>query len=357
MTRVAVVYGTRPEMIKLAPVIKLLGDRAFGVHTGQHFDPFLSDHILEEMSFPSPQVNLGVGGQTRAAQIGNAVLRLEEAVMGSDAVIVQGDTNSGLAGALVANALEIPLFHVEAGLRSYDRRMPEEHNRVLIDHLADVCWAPTDENMANLASEGITGGRAIKTGNPIVEALAAIAPPREDVDEILGNFEVQLRGFILATLHRPENVDDAGRLEQILNHLGRLPLPVLFPIHPRTRARIEAAGIVIPDRLKVVDPVGYREFLGLLGSSRLVVSDSGGVQEEVSILKVPLIVLRRSTERPEVLGTFASLTDSPDEMSSLATDLLGSGDEGLRRLADIPCPYGDGMASMRMARSLEKSIL
>lgn len=245
--------------------------------------------------------------------------------MGSAAVIFQRDTNRGLAGTLVANALETPLFHVEAGLRSYDRRMPEEHNRVLIDHLADVCWAPTDENMANLTSEGIADGKALKTGNSIAEALAAITPAPEEVSVILEKFAVQPRSFVLVTLHRPECVDDPVRFQQILHCLGRIHLPGLFAMHPRTRAKVEVENIDIPPGLRVVDPVGYGAFLGLLGSSSLVISDSGGVPEEVSILKVPLVVLRRSTERPEVLGTFVSLTYSLDKVLDRALDLLRPG--------------------------------
>jgi UDP-N-acetylglucosamine 2-epimerase (non-hydrolysing) len=234
--------------------------------------------------------------------------------------------------------------------------MPEEHNRVLIDHLADVCWAPTHGNVSNLASEGISGARVIKTGNPIVEALADISPTPEEVEATLREFDVGHRSFVLVTLHRPENVDDPKRLARILNHLGRLAVPVIFPMHPRTRATARLANIDIPDAIHVVDPVGYRVFLALLGASSLVVSDSGGVQEEVSIMKVPMIVLRRSTERPEMLGTFASLTDDPEEMFDSALSVLDSGARLFGDLADVPCPYGDGTASQRMMESLDAAL-
>lgn len=354
-TRFAVVFGTRPEMIKLAPLIGLLGDRARVVHTGQHFDDTLSARILEDLSISDPVVNLGAGGMSRAEQIGSVLTGLGAALSGVDGVIVQGDTNSTVAGGIAANAMDLPLFHVEAGLRSFDRRMPEEHNRVIVDHLADKCWAPTDVNTSNLTAEGIPGTRIVQTGNSIVEALQATMPPAADVDRTLRRFGLESRSFALVTLHRPENVDDPDRLSSILDCLGALPVPVLFPMHPRTGSVVANAGLEAKlERLAVVEPVGYQVFLSLLSAAAVVVSDSGGVQEEVSILKVPLVVLRRSTERPEVLGTFASLTEDPDEMLTMARSVLELGEDLFDKLAEIPTPYGDGHASQRMLESLNE---
>ncbi len=356
MIRVAVVFGTRPEFIKLAPLIRLLGDSAVPIHTGQHFDPSLSGEILAEISLPEPAVNFGVGGQSRAAQIGNSLIGMERVIGGVDGVIVQGDTNSSLAGALAANAMEIPLFHVEAGLRSFDRRMPEEHNRVLVDHISDFCWAPTEGNVRNLRSEAIADERIILTGNTIVESLEGMRPTMDDAELVARKVGMTTRQFVLATLHRPENVDDPERLARIIERLGDLPVPTIFPMHPRTRASLEVAEIALPKRIQVIDPVGYKTFLALMAGAGLVISDSGGVQEEVSVLKVPLIVLRRSTERPEVLGTFASLTDDPVEMFERAVAVLDSGESIYTDLAEIPTPYGDGTASLKMFETLEAAL-
>ncbi|REK40613.1 MAG: UDP-N-acetylglucosamine 2-epimerase (non-hydrolyzing) [Actinobacteria bacterium] len=351
--RVAVVFGTRPEMIKLAPLIKLLGEKAKLIHTGQHFDRSLSSQILDDLDLSEPTLNLGVGGKTRAEQIGSVLLEIEDELADVSGVVVQGDTNSALAGGLAANALELPLFHVEAGLRSFDRRMPEEHNRVVVDHLADVCWAPTDVNVQNLRDEGIADARVEKTGNSIVEALRNIVPDQEVADEVLGKHGVSRRDFVIVTLHRPENVDAPDRLAAILEGLGQLDLPVVLPIHPRTLSTVRKHSL--EDKLtplRIIEPTAYAEFLSLLANSAVAISDSGGVQEEVSLVKVPLVVVRRSTERPEVLGTFAWLTDDPEEMVRLAQKALDGGRDLLEGLADVPTPYGDGTASERMHSSL-----
>jgi UDP-N-acetylglucosamine 2-epimerase (non-hydrolysing) len=353
--RVAAFFGTRPEIIKLGPLISLLGPSARLIHTGQHFDRELSDLILHDLGVPTVTQTLGVGGSTRAQQIGQGVVMGESVVSDCSAIVVQGDTNSALAGALVANSLEIPLFHVEAGLRSYDRRMPEEHNRVLVDHLADMCWAPTQGNVNNLLAEGVADSRIERTGNSVLEALKAVAPGAAQADRLLTEAGVARRGFVLTTLHRPENVDDPEKLANILKSLADLPLPVVFPMHPRTRATIESAELVgLLDGLKVIPPVGYADFLGLLGACGVAVSDSGGVQEEVSVLKVPLVVLRRSTERPEVLGTFASLTEDPHEMFEMASRVLTDVEGEFEKLAELPSPFGDGHAGERMVASLDR---
>jgi UDP-N-acetylglucosamine 2-epimerase (non-hydrolysing) len=352
---IAVFFGTRPEIIKLGPLINGLGASARLIHTGQHFDRELSEIILDDLNVSNLAQTLDVGGSTRAQQLGQAVVKGEGAVSGCDAVVVQGDTNSALAGALVANALELPLFHVEAGLRSHDRRMPEEHNRVLIDHLADMCWAPTSGNVDNLSEEGIPDSRIEQTGNSVLEALETVAPDAAQVDRLLTDTGLMHRGFVLTTLHRPENVDDPEKLANILKSLANLSLPVVFPMHPRTRSTIECADLDgLLDGLLVISPLGYADFLGLLGACAVAVSDSGGVQEEVSVLKVPLVVLRRSTERPEVLGTFASLTEDPDEMFEMASQILTNVEGKFEELAALPSPFGDGRAGERMVASLDR---
>jgi UDP-N-acetylglucosamine 2-epimerase (non-hydrolysing) len=352
-SKIAVVYGTRPEIIKLGPVVRLLGEAAKLINTGQHFDEELSRLIADEMGFREPSQGLTVGGATRGEQIARGLEGLLPLLKHQDAVIVQGDTNSALAGGLAANALEIPLFHVEAGLRSYDRRMPEEHNRVLVDHLADLCWAPTEGNVENLAAEGISASKVVLTGNTIVDALHSLRPAPEHVASLLQSRELSRRGFVLTTLHRPENVDDAVRLEKILRALAGLRFPVLFPMHPRTVSTIKSAGLEhLLESISVLPPVGYVDFLALMSAAALVVSDSGGVQEEVSVLKVPMVVLRRSTERPEVIGTFAQLTDDPAEMVVLAETVITNATDVFDRLTDIPSPYGSGNAAKRIVDSM-----
>lgn len=355
---VAVVLGTRPEIVKLAYVIRGLGETARVIHTGQHYDFRLSASFLEAFGLDEPSSFLGVGGMTRAGQIGAAVSALGEAFDDDPpvAVVVQGDTNTTLAGAVAANAFEIPLVHVEAGLRSRDRRMPEEHNRVVTDHLADLLCAPTSVGEDNLIAEGIDPGRVLVTGNTVVEAVQRLMPDEPERRALMAAHGVEANRYILSTFHRPENVDDPERFAAILDHLSRLPHPVILPLHPRSRDRAERFGLQGSlGSLQVVDPLGYREFLGLGASSGFLVSDSGGVQEETSIYKRPVVVVRRSTERPEVLGTFARLVE-PEMIVPTVESWLGDLDAVLQQLSDLPSPYGDGTASDRVVAAVRELV-
>jgi UDP-N-acetylglucosamine 2-epimerase (non-hydrolysing) len=353
---VAIVLGTRPEIVKLAGIVRLLGDRARVVHTGQHYDALLSDVFFEQLGLPAPSVVLEVGGSSRGAQIGEATSRLD-AHFGEDrpaAVVVQGDTNSALAGGLAANAREIALVHVEAGLRSFDRAMPEEHNRVLVDQVADLCLAPTETSRSNLLAGGIADERIVVTGNTVVEAVLDLLPSPDERSVLLADHDLARGGYVLSTFHRPENVDDPAALTELLEALVALPLPVLLPVHPRLAARADAAGLTgLLDRLHTVEPLGYREFLGLFAESALAVSDSGGVQEEASVVKRPVVVVRRSTERPEVVGTFSALVERGPAIGAQVQEWL-TDVEGLHeRLAALPSPYGDGTASERSVAALD----
>lgn len=347
---VAVVLGTRPEIVKLAGLVRLLGPAARVVYTGQHYDPELSGIFFDEFGMTRPDVHVGIGAERRGTQIGRATEGLD-ALFAEDrplAIVVQGDTNTVAAGALAANAAEIPLVHVEAGLRSFDRRMPEEHNRVIADHLADRCLAATALNRDNLLAERIDDDRIVVTGNTVVEAVERLLPTESERATILERFEVPPGGFVLSTLHRPENVDDPENLSSILTELAAIPIPVLLPLHPRTVRRVEEFDLgPLLDRLTVVDPIGYRDFLALGAESAFLVSDSGGVQEEVSVYKRPVIVVRRSTERPEVLGTFAELVEPGPAITAIADDWLGRLDELHHELAAVPSPYGDASAPQR----------
>jgi UDP-N-acetylglucosamine 2-epimerase (non-hydrolysing) len=350
--RIAVIVGTRPEIVKLAPVIRLLGDHAALIHSRQHEDEELSGVFLAAAGLTQAESLSGIRGEPRHAQVGRMVEQLGAllAARRPAAVIVQGDTNTASAGAQAASYTGIPVIHVEAGLRSGDRAMPEEINRCVTGVLADVHCAPTSLAVANLRAEGVPAARIVLTGNTIVEATRRMLPGPRAARQIAVRLGADPDGFVLATIHRPENTDDPARLEAILDELSKLGLPVLMPLHPRTRAAARRHGLSPAlDRLHVVPPADHRTFLGLASQARLLVSDSGGVQEECTVLKRPLIVVRNSTERPEsVTAGFAHLVQPGPAIGDLGRELIA--DSGLaRRLAAIPCPFGDGQASQRIA--------
>jgi len=352
---VAVVLGTRPEIIKLAPLLHQLGDLAYVVHTGQHFDDAMSAVFLAECGLTVPQHTLAVGGRSRLGQVAGAALELDElfAKVRPGMVVVQGDTNSTLAGALAANAHGVPLLHLEAGLRSHDRSMPEEHNRVLVDHLGDVLCAATPTNVAYLRAEGIPADRVELTGNTIVEAVRLHLPSTVERQRRLAAWGVRPGRYVLATVHRQENTDSPAALEAILRELAELVRrgwPVVMPLHPRTAKAAAAAGLDgILAELTRCEPLGYADFLSLAKDAALVVSDSGGLQEEVTVLKRPLIVVRRSTERPESLRSFATLVPPGPGIGAAAARVLADPDAVHRRLEQEASPYGDGLASSRVA--------
>jgi UDP-N-acetylglucosamine 2-epimerase (non-hydrolysing) len=350
--QIAVVVGTRPEIVKLATVVRLLGDTATLIHTGQHEDEELSGVFLAAAGMTQAAHLSGICGQPRHAQLGRIIEQLGELLHAGRpaAVMVQGDTNTASAAAQAANCAGIPVIHVEAGLRSFDRGMPEEINRCVAGVLADLHCAPTAQAVANLRGEGVPAARIALTGNTIVEATQQMLPGPPAAREIAAALGVEPGGYVLATIHRPENTDDPTRLEAIFSELSKLGLPVLLPLHPRTRAAAERYGLgAALDRLRVIAPADHRTFLGLASLARLLVSDSGGVQEECTVLKRPLIVVRNSTERPESIAAgFAHLVRPGPAIGDLGRQLIA--DPGLaRRLAAIACPFGDGMASERIA--------
>lgn len=353
------VCGTRPELIKLAPLIRRFGEEASVVYTGQHYDRSMYSRIRQDIAEPGTFVELGLGGGRRGAQLGNAVAALDAhfAAEPPDVVIVQGDTTSALAGALAANANDVPLVHVEAGLRSYDRAMPEEHNRVAIDHLADLCCAPTSINFTNLISEGVAADRITVTGNTVVEALEEALPSHDESQKLITALSLHADSYVLATVHRPENVDCRENLETILGELARLPLPVVLPLHPRTAKQVAAFGLDhLLTRLRVIEPQSYKDFLSLARHAAVLVSDSGGVQEEVSVLKRPVVVVRRSTERPEIEGTFGTLVPPGPRVRTEVLRWLDDVSGQRARLAGIPSPYGTGSPSGLIEAAVRKMI-
>jgi UDP-N-acetylglucosamine 2-epimerase (non-hydrolysing) len=262
--------------------------------------------------------------------------------------VVQGDTNTANASAQAAHYLGIPVVHVEAGLRSWDRAMPEEINRMIVGVVADLHCCATEGNAAHLRAAGVRDDAIVVTGNPIVEATLATLPDGDEQRRLLDAYHLDDGGFVLATIHRPENVDDGERLTAILAELGHLPWPIVLPLHPRTADRIQTFGLEdLANALRIIAPIDHRSFLALAARARVVVSDSGGVQEEVTVLKKPLVVVRNSTERPEAVAAGFSVMAQPDEIAGAVGVMAAPAVAA--RLVTLPCPFGDGHAGQRIA--------
>lgn len=293
----------------MAPVIRECRRRAldhFVIHTGQHYSYQMDRVFFEQLELPSAEYNLDAGSGTHADQTGRIMSGIEKVLMKEqpDVVLVQGDTNTVLAGALAASKLHIKVGHVEAGLRSYDRSMPEEINRVVADHISDYLFAPTENSRANLIKEGIAEEKISVTGNTIVDSVYQNREIADRKVNALKDLGLLPREYFLVTAHRAENVDNRSKLKEILKGLelikSEFGLPVIFPMHPRTRKMINEFGLEL-DGIKAIEPVGFLEFLQLEANARLALTDSGGVQEETCILGVPCVTLRENTERPETL--------------------------------------------------------
>jgi UDP-N-acetylglucosamine 2-epimerase (non-hydrolysing) len=350
---VASVVGTRPEIIKLAPVVKACiktNIRNEIVHTGQHYSYELDSLIFEDVGLLRPSHNLGIGSGTHAEETAKALVGLEALFkkLKPSLVLVQGDTNSALAGALAASKLHIPVGHVEAGLRSFDRRMPEEKNRVLTDHLSDLLFAPTRTSYRNLTSEGIPSERISLTGNTIVDAVKMglhLAETR--AKEKGATYALPDEDFLLLTLHREENVDDLETLRKIVQGVSRvswnLGKKTVFPAHPRTIGKLKQFGIDVPDSVRLIPPVGFLDFLTLERNADLILTDSGGVQEEACILQVPCLTLRENTERPETIEIGANY------LAGLEPDRIVQGaDIMINKSRDWNNPFGDGNAGAKI---------
>lgn len=347
--RIAIVVGTRPEIIKMAPVVRACEARRTPyllLHTGQHYSFEMDEVFFRELELPTPHENLEIGSGTQAQQVAAVLAGLDPILARErpDVVLVEGDTNSVLATALAANKCGVRVGHVEAGLRSRDRRMPEEINRILTDHVADHLFAPTAASRDLLVAEGIGPDRIHVTGNTVVDELLR-QRPRAGAER-LARFDVTPGGFALATVHRAENVEDGDRLRGIVAGLAgvakALALPVLAALHPRTRERLVTAGIATPG-IRTLPPLGYLDFLALHGAAALLLTDSGGLQEEACVLRVPCVTLRDNTERPESLAVGASVLAGADEarIVAAARDMRG-------RPRDWPNPFGDGRSGGRI---------
>ena len=351
--------GTRPEIIKMSPIIRVCEKRGYDyhmIHTGQHYSYEMDGIFFDELSLPKPKYKLNIGSGTHAEQTGKIMLGLEPVFVkeAPDVALVQGDTNSVLAGAVTAAKLHIKVGHVEAGLRSFDKRMPEELNRVLADHVSDYLFAPTVVSRGNLLREGIRENAIFVTGNTVVDAIQENSALFKDRD-ILGRLGLEGGDYFLVTLHRAENVDDGSRLVKIITALREASRafgkPILFPMHPRTRKMIGSFHLDLTG-LWIVDPLSYLDFLRLESEAGLILTDSGGVQEEACVLHVPCVTLRENTERPETVDVGANIVAGVS-----SGEILASVEVMLNRGRDWVNPYGDGNAGEKILQVLiEKSM-
>jgi UDP-N-acetylglucosamine 2-epimerase (non-hydrolysing) len=349
------VVGARPNLMKAAPVFRALAKRPGAqqslIHTGQHYDANMSGAFFPQLGIPEPDANLGVGSGSHARQTAEVMTRFEPVVLERkpDLVLVYGDVNSTLAASLVSAKLQIPVGHVEAGLRSFDRTMPEEINRVLTDRIADLLFTPSDDGDANLRREGVPPAKIHCVGNVMIDSLVELLPKA-----MACRFDSLPERYALVTLHRPSNVDDGRVLKSILESLLEVhgEVDVVFPVHPRTRQRIADLGFAAGE-LHLLEPVPYIEFLALQRGAAVVITDSGGIQEETTYLGVPCLTLRSNTERPitVTLGTNILVGQDRKKLSSELSRILG----GKSKRGAIP-PLWDGHAGERIADILCRSF-
>jgi UDP-N-acetylglucosamine 2-epimerase len=350
--RVLTVVGARPQFIKAAPVRRALesaGHTEFLVHTGQHYDEAMSAAQFRDLDLPSPQINLGIGSGRHGEQTAQILTRLEDVIIEQepDWVLLYGDTNSTLAGALAAAKLRVPLAHVEAGQRSFNRGMPEEMNRVLTDHASDLLLCSTPTAVTNLAAEGIRANVHL-IGDVMIDALAWMLQ-RTEQPGARARLGLESGGYLLATVHRAENTDNVDRLRAILAALNALDAPLVFPVHPRTRNAIERIGWVPRSHLHLIEPVGYRDMVELLRDARMILTDSGGMQKEAYFLRVPCVILRDETEWVELVETgWATIAGADGERIQSAV-------RSLHRPSTHAPLHGDGHAARRCVEALEQT--
>ncbi len=364
--RIAIIVGTRPEIIKMSPIIRECQKKKqsnnnssfdyFILHTGQHYSYNMDMVFFKQLNLPDAHYNLDVGSGSHARQTSRILVGIEKILLEErpDVVLIQGDTNTVLAGALAASKLHIKVGHVEAGLRSYDRTMPEEINRIIADHISDFCFVPTEQAKATLLSEGISSENIFITGNTIVDAVYHHIKLAKEKTNILETLHLQPNHFFLATAHRQENVDDKHRFEGILSSLTQLRevynLPVVYPIHPRAKKMINQFDIVT-EGITFIEPVDFFSFLQLEQHARLILTDSGGVQEESCILQRPCITLRDNTERPETIAIGANMIGGTNPQTILKC---------VSRMMSINTPwinpFGNGTSGKKIVNILEEKI-
>ena len=366
--RVLCVVGARPNFMKIAPIMRHFNEPGSGItarllHTGQHYDTGMKAAFFLQLGIPEPDVDLGVGSGSHSQQTAQIMLRFEPELddWRPDAVLVVGDVNSTIACALVAVKKGIPVIHVEAGLRSYDREMPEEINRILTDQISELLFTTERAAESNLAKEGISGDRIHFVGNVMIDTLMLNREKAIPASQTLAKLEradlfQDEKGYALVTMHRPSNVDRPEVLERLLVTLAKVSrtLPIVFPLHPRTRARIEEFGLqsqLDSGRIATVPPLGYLEILGIMDKARVVLTDSGGIQEETTALGVPCITLRENTERPITVteGTNTIVGSDSDRIIDCFNDVMATGGKSGR----IP-ELWDGKSAIRISESIRE---
>jgi UDP-GlcNAc3NAcA epimerase len=356
---IATIVGARPQFVKVGAVSRHLARanalRELVIHTGQHYDDNMSRVFFEDLDLAPPDYNLSIGSGNHGEQTGRMLEAIEKVLLEARpcCVLVYGDTNSTLAGALAAAKLHIPVAHVEAGLRSYNRRMPEEINRVLTDHLSDLLFAPTAAAVRNLGLEGIASPKIHQTGDVMYDAAILSARRAEEKSTILSSLGLNSRGYFLATLHRPDNVDRPEILKMVFEGLIRISslFPVIWPVHPRTRPQLAAIGALVngAERLRLIDPVRYLDMVILEKNARLIVTDSGGVQKEAFFHRVPCITLRDETEWVELVELGWNRLCPPVSSNAIYDAVV----ESVDTVGKDAAPYGTADAGARIAEILQ----
>ena len=349
--------GTRPEIIKMAPIIYQCVKKKIPyclIHTGQHYNYEMDKIFLKELRIDTKKtLNLNIGSGQHGEMTGKMLMAIEKELLKikPKVVLIEGDTNTVIAGALASVKLQIPIAHVEAGLRSYDRTMPEEHNRIIADHLADFLLAPTKETALILKKEGINSKKIFITGNTIADAVMHNIKISRKKSKILQRLSIKPNKYFLLTLHRQENVDNKIKLQNIFTGLNLLSkkynIPIIYPIHPRTVKKMKQFKLVAPKGLKIIKPVGFFDFLQLENNAHLVLTDSGGVQEETCILRVPCVTLRENTERPETITVGSNIL-----AGSNPKKILKSVEKMLLKKRKWRNPFGDGTSGKKIFKIL-----
>lgn len=356
MSKICILLGTRPEIIKMSPIIRACEEQHidyFILHTGQHYSYEMDKKFFEDLELPEPRYNLDVGSGSQAVQTGKIMAGVEDVLIKEqpDVIFVQGDTNTVMAGALAASKLHIKVGHVESGLRSFDRIMPEEINRIVADHVSDYLYPPTEISRAQLVKEGIPDEKIFVTGNTVVDAAYQNLELSKKHFNVLDDLGLSPKKYFLVTAHRAENVDVKERLTGILDGLKMLGktygYPVIFPMHPRTEKMVAEFGLSV-EGITVIKPIGYLEFLQLEENATLILTDSGGLQEEGCILGTPCVTLRDNTERPETVHVGANILagTSSEKIISCANQMINT-------KSSWKNPFGDGDAAIKILNSLQ----
>jgi len=356
-----IIVGTRPEIIKMAPVIRECQKRKinfFILHSGQHYDYKMDKLFFEELELPQPKYNLKVGSQPFRKHVGLMMKGMMKIFVKEqpDAVIIQGDTITVLMGAMAAKRWDIPVAHHEAGLRSHDLTMPEEINRILTDHLSEYLFAPTQDSIKNIKEEGLNAKYYSRTGNTIVDAVQQHIKLADKKVDVLKKFKLTAKKYFLVTAHRQENVDRSQRLKEILAGLGKVKqaypsYEIIYPMHPRTKKKIAEFQFTVPKGIRVTEPVGFLEFLQLEKNAALCITDSGGVQEESSILRVPCVTIRDNTERPETIKAGMNILAGTDPGK-----ILDCVKTMLNKKIKWKMVFGDGHAGEKIVEELVQQI-